>query len=248
MKTRWTLWLCLKILRNNPDFKCVFFEAEMTKREIINIILQWVFERPLSEIRGCPDEYLLVKIDNELEDWRRDVLNRFIVFDSSDFKDVADMSYLIRKYKPDFWVLDFVTMLVSGTDDTNAKVYDVCDTLKAISKTTQTLGIILSQIKKNSIETRRIKVPVLDDLEWSGRLKHISSTVFMVFNPSYYDESVSHRYFFVKAAKHRHSNRFLLPLEAYPEHGTFTVAEGPVYSVMVGWWENYHRGNKHGRL
>ena len=26
MKTRWTLWLTLRILRNNPGFKCVFFD------------------------------------------------------------------------------------------------------------------------------------------------------------------------------------------------------------------------------
>lgn len=248
MKTRWTLWLCLKILRNNPTFKCTFFEAEMTKREILNIVLQWLFQAPLHSIRSLPDEFLLTKIETGLEPWQKDVLDRFIVFDAADFKDVADVSYLVRKYKPDIWVLDFITMLVSGNDDTNAKVYEVCDALKLLSKKTETLGIVISQIKKNSIESRKIKVPVLDDLEWSGRLKHISMIVLMVFNPSYYDENVSKRFFYVKAAKHRHSTRFLLPLEAFPEHGSFTVAEGSVYTVMHGWWENYMKGPRYGRL
>jgi replicative DNA helicase len=246
MKTRSTLWLCLQMLIHNPDEKCLYFQREMTKRDMFYMICSYLMSTDYLTIRQWSNEFLLAKLEEQDGDMMS-IVDRFVILDTTDFRTAEDVFYLVNKYKPGFWVIDFVTMMVgseTGAGDTNQAVYNIVDKFKTIAQRTDSLGILISQIRKGTVESRVNKIPTMDDLEWSGRLKHIAAYAFTVFLPSYYDNNVPKRYFFIKDAKNRYGERFWVYLLAHPERGTFVQPELQARYEMESWIKEYISGRQ----
>jgi len=244
MKTRTAIWLCIQMLRQNTTDKCCFFEKEMTKRDVLYILCSYLFDKPYIVVRNWTSEFLLAKLE-ELSDEERSIFDRLIIFDSEEIKSAEDVYYQVNRHRPGFWVVDFLTMMVSGeskTDGINLAVYNIVDKFKTIAQRTDSLGILVSQLKKGTVESRANKIPTMDDFEWSGRLKQLCAYAFSVFLPSYYDADVPRRYYYIKDAKHRYGERFWIYLQAYPESGTFHIPVDAMYWEMDSWIKNYVRG------
>lgn len=243
MKTRSTLWLCIEMLKANPTERCIFFERETTKRDILMMLLCYSLEKDYDEVRRYPPEWVDAKLE-EMDSQMHDVLDRLLFLDASDFRTTSDMYAQINRFKPSFWVLDFLTMMITGEkagEGVNMAVYNMVDDLKTISQNTRSLGIIVSQVKKGTVELRSNKIPTMDDLEYSGRLKHISAYAFGVFYPNYYDSMIPDNYFYIKDLKNRYGKRFWVYLEAYPSIANFSIPNSFKEEEMKQWLQGYTR-------
>lgn len=246
MKTRISLYLSIQMLIYNPEARCIIFEAEMTKKDVFYIQMGWVMGLSYQEVRKLDTNFIMKYLETR-DEQIRSMCERLIILDSSDFSTGEDIYHLVRKYDATFWLVDFLTMMVGGeggATDVNTKVFALTDKLKECAKRTNTFGIIISQLKKGTVEARKNKVPLLDDMEWSGRLKQIASYVFMVFYPSYYDSQVPSDYFFIREAKSRFSQRIRLYFRAFPSQCNFYVPDEMYLYEMQSWWKDYTVGKK----
>lgn len=248
-KTRSSVWLCLQMLQANPGSTCIYFEREMPKRDIFHIVCGYLFETDVVSIHKAPSDYLMARIES-LDEETKSLLDRFIMLDDKDFRTSDDVLYYVKKFKPDFWVIDFLTMMISGNQakggasDINMAVYNIVDDFESISTHTNTFGILLSQLKKGTIETRSYKVPTMDDFEWSGRLKQLASYAFSIFNPSYYDSEAPEDYFYMREAKNRYARRSWIYLKQYPERCTYMLPDEMSENVMKAWIRDYSKAKK----
>lgn len=258
MKTMVSLWLCLKILMTNPDFTCLYFEKEMPVKDVARRLLAYA--------TGIETDTLLkasISLDIEQtniigqtlqESYRtnpklENVLNRLKIVPQTNFHNVADIYQYVSYYKPNIWCLDFLTQI---TDSSNTKdesytlqVKNSVDRLKHIVAETNSLGIILSQINKNTATQRAYKVPRLGDIEWSGTLQQYSTDIFACFNPKhYYGEDVDNTYFYLISLKGRNGN-VVIPLKASPKLCTF---EDNLDSIVKSNMENWLKGYKGGKI
>lgn len=258
MKTMVSLWLCLKILLTNPDFTCLYFEKEMPVKDVARRLLAYA--------TGIETDTLLkasISLDIEQtyiigqtlqESYRtnpklENVLNRLKIVPQTNFHNVADIYQYVSYYKPNIWCLDFLTQITdsSKTKDENytLQVKNTVDRLKYIVSETNSLGIILSQIGKNTATQRTYKVPRLGDIEWSGTIQQYSTDIFACFYPkNYYRESVDNTYFYLISLKGRNGN-VIIPLRANPKLCTF---EDNLDSIVKSNMENWLKGYEGGKI
>lgn len=256
MKTMVSLWLCLKILLTNPDFTCLYFEKEMPVKDVARRLLAYA--------TGIETDTLLkasISLDIEqtdiigqtlLESYKtnpklEDILNRLKIVPQTNFHNVADIYQYVSYYKPNIWCLDFLTQITdsSNTKDENytLQVKNTVDRLKYIVSETNSFGIILSQIGKNTATQRVYKVPRLGDIEWSGTIQQYSTDIFACFYPkNYYREDVDNTYFYLISLKGRNGN-VIVPLKANPKLCTFEDnLDSIVKSNMENWLTGYEKG------
>lgn len=258
MKTMVSLWLCLKILLTNPDFTCLYFEKEMPVKDVARRLLAYA--------TGIETDTLLkasISLDIEQtniigqtlqESYKanpklENVLNRLKIVPQTNFHNVADIYQYVSYYKPNIWCLDFLTQITdsSNTKDENytLQVKNTVDRLKYIVSETNSFGIILSQIGKNTATQRAYKVPRLGDIEWSGTIQQYSTDIFACFYPkNYYGEDVDNTYFYLISLKGRNGN-VVIPLKASPKLCTF---EDNLDSIVKSNMENWLKGYKGGKI
>ncbi len=258
MKTMVSLWLCLKILLTNPDFTCLYFEKEMPVKDVARRLLAYA--------TGIETDTLLkasISLDIEQtniigqtlqESYKanpklENTLNRLKIVPQTNFHNVADIYQYVSYYKPNIWCLDFLTQITdsSNTKDENytLQVKNAVDRLKYIVSETNSFGIILSQIGKNTATQRAYKVPRLGDIEWSGTIQQYSTDIFACFYPkNYYGEDVDNTYFYLISLKGRNGN-VVIPLKANPKLCTF---EDNLDSIVKSNMENWLKGNKGGKI
>jgi replicative DNA helicase len=258
MKTMVSLWLCLKILLTNPDFTCLYFEKEMPVKDVARRLLAYA--------TGIETDTLLkasISLDIEQtniigqtlqESYKanpklENILNRLKIVPQTNFHNVADIYQYVSHYKPNIWCLDFLTQITdsSNTKDENytLQVKNAVDRLKYIVSETNSFGIILSQIGKNTATQRAYKVPRLGDIEWSGTIQQYSTDIFACFYPkNYYGEDVDNTYFYLISLKGRNGN-VIVPLKANPKLCTF---EDNLDSIVKSNMENWLKGNKGGKI
>lgn len=197
LKTAFTLWLTLKFLEANPDKTAMYFEKEMPREDIVDrVICYYCKIDNTSLLRDKKKYYAMMKaeygssrIDSNVN--VNDILERLYILTSDEFDTAEDVVKYVRYYKPDLWVLDYMTQLNQRSRiakaDFNSLVMTNANLLKALTQYGHpTMGIIIAQINKNSIGGRRNKIPELIDMEWSNTLPHISSQCIALFKPDVY--------------------------------------------------------------
>ena len=81
--------------------------------------------------------------------------SNFILIDPKQFRTVSDLSRLIIQYKPDIWGLDFLQYFAQMSAGNNAEmqnknVMEAIATIKILTEVTNSLGIVLSQLRKKN--------------------------------------------------------------------------------------------------
>lgn len=252
MKTMISLWIVLQILKANPTFKAVYFEKEMPIKEI--------GRRLISQLLHIPQKTLMFASVERQEEVANELLNkasedkfimeiltnRLILVPNNRFETAADMVEIIKHYNADIWCLDFLTML---GEDTSKDMYTFIKEQMGIFKQTviqtDSLGIILGQLKQSAIEGRANKIPLRQDIEYSSKMKQYSAYIYTTFFPSlYYDiDSVPASYYYLVNQKDRHGKPSDLYFEAIPEMCSFAE---PDYDIadMKEWLSAYRRQYK----
>lgn len=234
MKTIAAMWHIRDILKTNPTFKCVIFQKEMPVEDMIL--------RELSHISSTNDSLLHDKRLNdsialaETEETIRQLYERIYFVPFTNFDNVQDMWAYMNAIKPDVWMLDFVQLL--GSSNKGNEVYeDLAKQIKFMTMETNSLGLIISQLKSNSVETRNIKIPHLDDVLWINVLKQLTSYAYMTFLPSkYMQDTVPANYYYLINKKNRFAGEFWVPLRAMAETKDFS-SKGTV--EIEKWYTTY---------
>lgn len=250
LKTRFSIWLCLMILQKNPDFKIVYFEKETQARDVYYILLSFILNQSVSTIKGSGKDFLQSYLGT-LKDEHLVLVNRFIVVDYNDFDSIEEMAHIVGSVEPDAWVLDFVGMYAQGdsVDKATMKMNNVLNKIKELVHKSNTLGIVLSQLKKDSTANRRHKLPQRNDLEWSGKLYQYSEWVCLNFFPYYYHSDIitknsePSRYFYVIFTKWRNEPNDTLCFKAFPETAKFFEPDSTQKSYMASWLKEYREKN-----
>jgi len=256
MKTMWSVWLCLEILKQNPQFKCAYFEKEMHHKVIANRLISNTLSMDLSTIHqielieNIPERLKaqanikqLVKEQLAQDTEMADTLQRFQVIPNTAFNTAYDLVDIADKLEVQIWGLDFLKLLSDPTESSSDKDMErQLGVLKDFSLSKETFGIIISQLNQKTVEVRTNKIPMRTDFEWGKQLKQLCSYMFATFNPAYYYtpealEDVSA--FYVMGLKHRHGIMEDIPFIAEAGISNFAHPDYLRTKKMKAWLTNY---------
>jgi replicative DNA helicase len=254
-KTMFAQALMFRILKENPEFKAVFFEKEMPLEDLGRRIASWVLRedsnemmRVISESRDIEQRNdILMQIRARMEQRFsengeiKSMVNRLDLVSRDDFSEATDIWRILAQKQPDIWTLDFFTMLepAGGIDDENMRKQAI--TLKNALLDTNSFGLVLSQLKQsNNVDMRANKVPMIGDMEWGKHLRQYSTWVFAIFYPHHYGIKVKdEQYFFLVSRKTRHGKAVIVPLLSDPSMALFTEPVGAKKGQMIEYINNY---------
>lgn len=236
LKTTSALWLILQILKNNPTYTAIFFEKEMPIADIINKIMSWVLQRDIADIL-YDNESCIKQMDDVLAGNHKhsaviiDLLKRLKLVSPNQFDSIEDILNYVQSEKADIWCLDFLTQMfqeAKNAAEFSFKVMGGINKIKGLTHKTGSTAIIICQLNKGTIENRILKIPQLDDIEWSSNIKKVANCVFMTFYPQLYmknqfinDKEQCSRYFYLVNKKNRFAENFSVALTASPATNTF---------------------------
>lgn len=259
-KTRFSLWFCLKILIKNPDFTCLYFEKEMHEKDIANMLIQNLIRIDMPTLLkyaldgGEGREFLEMEVERKLQDKddpRIEALSRLKVVPPTMFNNAYDMFEYIDRNHPDLWVLDFLSLIfnIGGSKNTTAEAIKSLEILKTISIDTESFGMIINQINKNTAEIRNVKIPTMSDVEWGNKMKHFAAYMYSIFRPGHYytdynfpsmNLEMDEKDFYLIPQKGRHGN-FVLPLKAETRILDFEEPDENEEKRMLQWLETYSK-------
>lgn len=188
-KTNQLLDILIKALLHNypknPNFRVMFFSGEMSWKRIRDRIFAKMLQIDLADVskRVISPEKMKAEF---AEKYPMLLQDNFILVPPTKFRTVSDLSSLVVRHKPDIWGLDFLQYFAQqsagNAEQQNKNVMEAIATIKILAEVTNSLAIVLSQLRKKS-EQRQTHFPRIDDLEWSGLTKQISDVVGLCFWP-----------------------------------------------------------------
>lgn len=169
-----------------------FFSLEMSSIQLVNRLISSETEIPSDKIR---------KGQLAHHEWEQ--LNAKIVpitqapifIDDtpalSIFELRAKCRRLVAEKKVELIIIDYLQLMVAGTDNRNGnreqEISTISRSLKAISKELEVPIIALSQLSR-AVESRGgVKKPQLSDLRESGAIEQDADMVMFIYRPEYYD-------------------------------------------------------------
>lgn len=258
MKTMVSLWLTLQVLKNNQTYTAMYFEKEMPVKDIARRLISYMLSINTQEIMRIANatktgegagetEQLMLKMNRALGTEENEILKRLIIVPADKFNTAGDMHALIDQYRPQIWVLDYFTMLGDEggrTADLYPFFYNTMDTLKRIVQSTNSLGIILAQLKQGTVRSRPNKLPTPADVEFGSKLHQYSAYMFATFNPIYYydAEGVGEGFqdrFYLYGLKNRHESPPIITLQASPKICKFVETVGERRRLDLDWIGTY---------
>lgn len=270
MKTTVALWMAIKMLQKQSEWKCCFFEKEMSRAAIMNRIYSMITNIPLKTLMLSKKEqrmeYNKMIMDQiampEYKEWGS-ILNRLDIITGDQFDNIIDMYQFIDARKADFFVLDYFTAMGEERDDkmaTNDYWAYQGKKLKSLVKSTKTFGLVLGQLKQNTVETheRTLKIGSQSEAEYSSVINQNSAIQFTTFYPSkFFNEStVPKDYFYLINLKNRYGSpnfengkKFIIPLIAKPNIANMAEPDTVREKAMLDWYSDYTmpgKGNKYG--
>jgi len=239
MKTMISLYMCLEILQKNPTFTCLYFEKEMPVKDIARRLIAYITKQPLSKIAEIAYskserdiEVMSDVIDTAYQGEYKSLLDRIFIVPHNKFKTAYHMQAFVNRYKPDIWVLDYFTMLEQPDDRMSSYDYfsQQATILKQTALQSNSLGIILGQLKQNALNDKAKKIPDFGDAEFSSKLKQYSAYAWCTFYPKlYYTENYANSmYFYLLGLKNRNGAVINMFFDAYPDYCVFkeTASKG----------------------
>ena len=245
MKTSISIWMAIQTLMHNPEATCLYFEKEMPKADVAVKLISRLLQVPIETIQTS------TQIESKLDELlSRDTplgnaIKRFTIVENNTFDSAKDMATTIERYKPTLWVLDYMTMLFddSGSKDMYGFVKDQMDVLKSVTSSTNSVGMILSQVKQNALSNRNMKIPDKSDSEWSSKINQASAYIYTTFYPSLY-LTLDRTWFYVVSLKNRFGSREHGNILCYPELSNYYEAKDDNAKKMREWLNGYYSRGK----
>lgn len=230
MKTTIAIDMAFRMLEADKDVRIGIFSKEMLSEELMKKIISRQCQISMTNILN--NRYDKDKVRKEIMNFEPIRNNRIKIIDPKNFHGANDIAKIQFAERFNVWFLDFIQLLdskSSGSSDFNIEVMNNMKHLKNLSVTTESLGVVLSQIKKG-VELRLKKVPTINDLEWSGVIKQLSSYVFLSYYPVKYFKNIPvmgvgeipDNLYYLLGEKTRFSEGMVFPMQVNPSFGTFS--------------------------
>lgn len=200
-KTRFSLWFCLQILMANPNFTCLYFEKEMSAKDVASYLTQ-------NLVKISMDDIIKISLDKDAEARRKlsreireamaednprvDAIKRIKIVPNNMFHSAKDIYEYLDVEKPDIWCLDYLTLIddrKGKTENKNDGITRTMEIIKEATLATESFGIVISQLNKDTIEKRWNKIPITEDMPYGNILKQFSAYIYALFSPDKYPES-----------------------------------------------------------
>ena len=250
LKTYISLHVCLEILLANPTYTCIYFEKEMPVADVARRLITRITPYTLSEVMSASlgsdanmkNGFLKTMIDDAMaaKNPLTDAFHRIKIIGPNDFNTATDIHKIVMKYKPDIWCIDYLSLIETNDSDSNRGVSNMLKQLKTTVHQSESLGILLSQIKHNTIESRNNKIPTKSDIEWGSQVRQFSSNMYATFYPSkYYRKDVDPKWYFLVDTKSRNSEGRSICLHCNPKRCNFAEVNSDDESFMREWLDGY---------
>lgn len=265
MKTYWSMWFQLQVMIQNPKFIGLFFQKEMSVKDMGRRLLSWVVkESSINILRSSVDDYDKAvqhynkRLEEQLNDTMSDLLKRIFFIPNNRFGTPVDMLRFIESYNADIWVLDYMTQITSDSGNAstsyNIKVMDSINALKQYVADTDSHGIIINQTSKNTKESKDKRITDASDIEWSKNIENVSANIYSLFYPWKHRDTFLSAPFMtgIKAMPYEKSYYYLLDLKsrhidssapsilkANPDHATFEEFTEEEYPRPQNWYKEY---------
>lgn len=213
MKTGISIHLCLDLLRRNPTSKLCYFQKELPLSDMLIRIKSYFTLIENNKIKAEKESVDKFFKDVRNEETPRDVLiksvlGRFYIVDANKFYTVSDIESYMISTSADIFVIDYLALMADANGESgnfNDSVQKLCYQLKSLTVNKNLVGIVLTQLKKGTVESRPNKIPMMDDMEWSGALKQVSASVIVTYYPFlYYPYEVPSNVFYLVVKKGRY--------------------------------------------
>lgn len=265
MKTYWTMWFMIRCLIENPKFVGLFFQKEMSAKDMGRRLLSWMIKESSIEIlKRSVDNYdeavthYKALIKEQLNDTVSDLIKRIVFVPNNRFNTPIDMLRFIESYDADLWALDYLTQIDSDntTSSTayNVKIIDIANSLKQYSADTESHGILINQTSKNTKDSKDKRITEASDIEWSKNIENVSANIYSLFYPWKHRDTFLKAPFMtgIKALPYEKSYYYMLDLKsrhidsskpsilkANPNHATFDEWSPEEYNRPLNWYNEY---------
>lgn len=201
--------------KHDEDFKVVFFSKEMEWKQIR--------DRLMAKLLGVPRNEIIKRTVNVADIKKRfadefpHYVDRFLIIPPDDISSISVIPQILLEIKPKVWCFDYVQLL-AGADsmDVNTAVRAAAILSKAYCRISNSLGILLSQLRKRD-QQRQLQFPLIDDLEYAGALKHQANAVGLCWWAYKHNNTYDKTVYITSWQKNRDENIFNEYLRLNPE-------------------------------
>lgn len=188
MKTYFSMWYIINILRTNPTFTALYFEKEMPASDIALRIASYIIGQDMQTLKSMmfdkQGDSILENVNKLIANnpEYKSIFERFHIVDDYRFNSVADVEKYIKRYKADVYCIDYIQQMVNDSD-INGGITQVTTELKQMTNNNNCFGIILSQVNDKDIARRVDRIPKDTDMQYGTRIKQNVAYSISLFYP-----------------------------------------------------------------
>jgi len=246
MKSTSTLAIVRSTLKANPDLRAIFFQLEMTGRDMSILISGQNGVNKTDLLKGS------VPMTDVMKKLMVDPVERqFDFYSAADDRvfSFKDIERIVLKFKPDIWIIDYFGQLVQNEsmvknrnyDNHNAYFMQTMHLIKVLTHRTNSICFLIHQADAKLLKQRMADPrPKMADIEWSQNILHLSGFVYLCYYPYMYYPTVMtnkwDRLFIQIWEKVRYGKKTYIIYEVDPQTGIFSAPSEEVYALGMTHW------------
>lgn len=188
MKTYFSMWYMIEILKANPTFTALYFEKEMPDSDIGLRLLAYLVGKDIqsiSQLLYTEKQDDLIKIYRKIVEDNPDlksIIDRFHVVPDYKFNNAADIEKYIKLYKADLYCVDYVQQMISESDMVKGTKTFVTE-LKEVTNNNDCFGILLSQVNNKEVARRANRICNATDMQYGTVIEQNCAQIITLFYP-----------------------------------------------------------------
>lgn len=254
MKTYFSMWYMLEILKKNPTYTALYFEKEMPDTDIGLRLYAYLLNYDMKSINdllfGGRQEDLIKtykEVINKDPDLKS-LMERFIVIPDHKFDNPADIEKYIKMYKADIYCIDYIQQMIAESDMVKGTKTFITE-LKEITNSNDCFGILLSQVNDKEVARRSYRVAKHTDMQYGTVIVQNCSQIITLFYPHKIFEGVQpftterykewFYYTFAQKVRDAKSPKSVNFFEVMPNGFFKDINDTSKYKQMESWLERY---------
>lgn len=255
MKTYFSMYYIINILKNNPTFTALYFEKEMPASDVALRIASYIIGKDMQTLKTMMfdkkgNDILndVTKLINNNPEYKS-IFDRFHIVDDYRFNTVADVERYIKRYKADVFCIDYIQQMVNESD-INGGITQTTTELKQMTNNNDCFGIILSQVNDKDIARRIDRIPKDTDMQYGTRIKqNVAYSISLFYPQKAFEGNIPigkclSSYYYTIIGKTRDSTnpKNVCPFQVNMQNGFFEdLKNAEDYNNTMNWYDSYKK-------